>query len=111
MLILYLIIISIKHFKNMANVAKKDELEQLLSEKLGKYYLKIVGTLDSAEFSKRKWLKFLELRRLLPLSDYRFAEIRMRGLLDFEKVGRTYYYTIESIRRLIKEKVNHENKI
>jgi hypothetical protein len=95
----------------MGNVAKKDELEQLLSEKLGKYYLKIVGALDSAEFSKRKWLKFLELRRLLPLSDYRYTEIRMRGLLDFEKVGRTYYYTIESIRRLLEEKVNHENKI
>ncbi len=85
----------------MANIATKDELDLLLTEKLEKYYQKIVDALQGANLSQRKWLKASELKKLLPLSDYRIAEMRIRGLLDFQKIGGTYYYTIDSINRLL----------
>jgi hypothetical protein len=85
----------------MANIATKDELDLLLTEKLEKYYQKIVDALQGANLSQRKWLKAAELKKLLPLSDYRIAEMRIRGLLDFQKIGGTYYYTIDSINRLL----------
>ncbi len=85
----------------MAYIATKDELDLLLTEKLEKYYQKIVDALQGANLSQRKWLKAVELKKLLPLSDYRIAEMRIRGLLDFQKIGGTYYYTIDSINRLL----------
>lgn len=89
----------------MAYIATKDELEMLLTEKLEKYYQKIVDALQGANLSQRKWLKAAELKKLLPLSDYRIAEMRTKGLLDFQKIGGTYYYTVDSIRKLLNEKV------
>lgn len=89
----------------MAYIATKDELEMLLTEKLEKYYQKIVDALQGANLSQRKWLKAAELKKLLPLSDYRIAEMRTRGLLDFQKIGGTYYYTVDSISKLLNEKV------
>jgi hypothetical protein len=85
----------------MAYIATKDELDLLLTEKLEKYYQKIVNELQGANLAQRKWLKAAELKKLLPLSDYRIAEMRIRGLLDFQKIGGTYYYTIDSINRLL----------
>ena len=89
----------------MAYIATKDELEMLLTEKLEKYYQKIIDALQGANLSQRKWLKAAELKKLLPLSDYRIAEMRIRGLLDFQKIGGTYYYTVDSITMLLNEKV------
>ena len=85
----------------MAYIATKDELDLLLTEKLEKYYQKIVNELQGSNLAQRKWLKAAELKKLLPLSDYRIAEMRIRGLLDFQKIGGTYYYTIDSINRLL----------
>jgi hypothetical protein len=85
----------------MAYIATKDELDLLLTEKLEKYYQKIFNELQGANLAQRKWLKAAELKKLLPLSDYRIAEMRIRGLLDFQKIGGTYYYTIDSINRLL----------
>lgn len=89
----------------MAYIATKDELEMLLTEKLEKYYQKIIDALQGANLSQRKWLKASELKKLLPLSDYRITEMRTRGLLDFQKIGGTYYYTVDSISKLLNEKV------
>lgn len=89
----------------MAYIATKDELEMLLTEKLEKYYQKIIDALQGANLSQRKWLKAAELKKLLPLSDYRITEMRTRGLLDFQKIGGTYYYTVDSISKLLNEKV------
>ena len=89
----------------MAYIATKDELEMLLTEKLEKYFQKIVDTLKGENLTQRKWLKAAELKKLLPLSDYRITEMRTKGLIDFQKIGGTYYYTVDSIMRLINEKV------
>jgi hypothetical protein len=50
-------------------------------------------------------MKAAELKKLLPLSDYRIAEMRKREMLDFKKIGGTYYYTVDSISKLLDEKV------
>lgn len=89
----------------MAYIATKDELDLLLTEKLEKYAQKIIDALHGANLSQRKWLKAAELKKMLPLSDYRIAEMRLRGLLNYQKIGGTYYYTVESIKQLINEKV------
>lgn len=88
----------------MAYIATKDELEILLEEKLEKFAEKILATFKGPNFSQRKWLKAAELKKILPLSDYRIAEMRVRGLLAFQKIGGTYYYAIESINDLISSK-------
>ena len=89
----------------MAYIATKDELEMLLTEKLEKYFQRIIDALQGANLSQRKWLKAAELKKMLPLSDYRIAEMRIKGLLDYQKIGGTYYYTVESIQKLLNEKV------
>ncbi len=89
----------------MANIPTRDELEMLLTEKLEKYFQKIIDALQGANLSQRKWLKAAELKKLLPLSDYRITEMRTRGLLEYQKIGGTYYYTVESIQKLLNEKV------
>ncbi|MFN6014294.1 MAG: hypothetical protein ACK47F_06370 [Flavobacteriales bacterium] len=89
----------------MANIATIDELDLLLTEKLEKYSQKIIDALQGANLSQRKWLKAAELKKLLPLSDYRIAEMRNRRLLDYQKIGGTYYHTVESIQKLLNEKV------
>lgn len=89
----------------MANIPTSDELDMLLTEKLEKYSQKILDALKGANFSQRKWLKAAELKKLLPLSDYRITDMRNGGLLDYQKIGGTYYYTVESIQKLINEKV------
>ena len=89
----------------MADIPTNDELDMLLTEKLEKYSQKIIDALQGANLSQRKWLKAAELKKLLPLSDYRIAEMRNRGLLDHQKIGGTYYYTVESIQKLLNEKV------
>lgn len=89
----------------MAYIATKDELDMLLTEKLEKYSQKIIDALHGANLSQRKWLKAAELKKMLPLSDYRITEMRNGGLLDFQKIGGTYYYTVESIQKLLNQKV------
>ena len=90
----------------MADIKKKDELELLLAVKIEKYNLKILEALKSEELSQRKWLKNNELMDILPLSNYRFAEMRASGLLDYQKIGRSYFYTTESISRLVMGRVS-----
>lgn len=90
----------------MADIKKKDELELLLAAKIEKYNLKILEALKSEELSQRKWLKNNELMDILPLSNYRFAEMCANGLLDYQKIGRSYFYTTESISRLVMGRVN-----
>jgi hypothetical protein len=89
----------------MAYIATKDELEMLLTEKLEKYNQRIVDAIQGANLSQRKWLKVAELKKLLPLSDYRVAEMRNRGLLDYQKIGGTYYYTVDSLNTLLNKKL------
>ena len=91
----------------MAYIATKDELERLLSEKLEKYYQKIVDAIKGPDLSQRKWIKAADLKKLLPLSDYRIADMRARGLLEFEKIGGTYFYTIDSITKLLTKRSNN----
>ena len=88
----------------MADVPSKDELIFLLDQKLTQFADRIVAALKGKDMSQRKWLKACELKKILPLSDYRITEMRIRGLLDFQKIGGTYYYTVESINSLIESK-------
>ena len=88
----------------MAYIATKDELDLLLDQKLEKFTEKILEVFKGPNFSQRKWLKAAELKKILPLSDYRITEMRVRGLLAFQKIGGTYYYAVESINDLINSK-------
>ncbi|MBU3661526.1 MAG: helix-turn-helix domain-containing protein [Flavobacteriales bacterium] len=89
----------------MAEIATKDELEFLLDQKLEKFAEKILEIFKAPNFSQRKWLKAAELKKILPLSDYRITEMRARGLLNFQKLGGTYYYAVDSIDNLINSKI------
>lgn len=88
----------------MAEIATKDELDYILNQKLEKFAERIIEALKGKDMSQRKWLKAIELKKLLPLSDYRIAEMRNRGMLAYQKIGGTYYYTVESINKLIGSK-------
>jgi hypothetical protein len=88
----------------MAYIATKDELDLLLEQKFEKFAVKFFEVLKGPNFSQRKWLKGAEVKKILPLSDYRITEMRVRGLLAFQKIGGTYYYAVESINDLINSK-------
>lgn len=88
----------------MPEIASKDELIFLLDQKLAQFEERIVEALKGKDMSQRKWLKAAELKKLLPLSDYRITEMRVRGMLAYQKIGGTYYYTVDSINSLIESK-------
>lgn len=88
----------------MAYIATKDELDLLLEQKFEKFAIKFLEALKGPNFSQRKWLKGAEVKEIFPLSDYRIAEMRARGLLAFQKIGGTYYYAVESINDLLSSK-------
>ena len=89
----------------MAQIPTSEELDFILNEKLEKFALRIIDAIKGPDLSGRKWLKACELKKLLPLSDYRITEMRIRKLIDFQKIGGTYYYTVDSINKLLQSKL------
>jgi len=51
----------------------------------------------------RKWLKSIEVRKLLPISPGTLQNLRVNGTLPFSKIGGVIFYDYDDIQRMIEE--------
>ena len=61
---------------------------------------------SSGKIEQKKWLKSIEVRKLLKISPGTLQNLRINGTLSYTKVGSIMFYNAEDI-----EKVLTENKI
>ena len=52
----------------------------------------------------KKWLKSVEVRRLLNISPGTLQTLRINGTLPFTKIGGTNYYSLTDIEKLLSKK-------
>lgn len=49
----------------------------------------------------KKWLKSVEVRRLLNISPGTLQTLRINGTLPYTKIGGTHYYNLNDIEKLL----------
>lgn len=51
----------------------------------------------------KEWLRSIEVRKLLKISAGTLQNLRIKGILPYEKIGGIFYYAYEDINRLLGE--------
>ena len=80
--------------------ADLEEFKKELFEELKK--MKI----DSYENVQKKWLRSVEVRKMLGISPGTLQTLRVKGVLSFTKVGSILYYKHEEIHRVLEENLS-----
>lgn len=75
----------------------KDDLKEFKSDLLTE--IKAIMQLEPGQ--SKKWLKSLEVRRLLNISPGTLQNLRINGTLRFSKVGSIMYYKLEDINKIL----------
>ncbi len=57
----------------------------------------------------KKWMKSLEVRRLLGISPGTLQTLRVNGTLPFTKIGGTVYYDYEDIQKVLTQNRVHNS--
>jgi hypothetical protein len=81
---------------NVELITKGDLLEfksDLLNE--------IKRIIQPGQGSAKKWLKSVEVRKLLSISPGTLQNLRINDTLRFTKVGRILYYKLEDINKIL----------
>ncbi len=61
----------------------------------------------SSGVSGKKWLKSLDVRKLLGISPGTLQTLRINGILPFTKIGGTVYYDYEDIQKVLTQNRVH----
>ena len=67
----------------------------------------IKETLSGESMEKKKWLKSLEVKKLLKISPGTLQNLRVNGHLPYTKVGGVIFYDYEDILKMIEENKFH----
>jgi hypothetical protein len=59
---------------------------------------------DQKSVTSKKWLKSIEVRKLLNISPGTLQTLRINGTLPFTKIGGTNYYNYTDIEKLLQNK-------
>ena len=66
--------------------------------------------LQQPQSQQKRWLRSVEVRKMLSISPGTLQNLRINGTLPFSKVGGVIYYPLEGILRVLEENlVNHQN--
>jgi hypothetical protein len=60
---------------------------------------------DQKSVTSKKWLKSIEVRKLLNISPGTLQTLRINGTLPFTKIGGTNYYNYTDIEKLLSKKM------
>ena len=60
---------------------------------------------DQKSVTAKKWLKSIEVRKLLNISPGTLQTLRINGTLPFTKIGGTNYYNYTDIEKLLSKKM------
>ena len=77
-------------------VITKDDLETLKQEIISELKI-IVGS----QTEQKKWLKSVEVRKLLNISPGTLQNLRVNGTLPFTKMGKTIYYDYDDVLNIL----------
>jgi len=82
-----------------SDLITKQDLEHFKTELFAE--LKKLGLGTSAEQAGKKWLKSVEVRKLLQISAGTLQNLRINGTISYTKVGSLLYYKQEDIIKLL----------
>ena len=74
-----------------------DDLETFKND----LFHKIEELLNVPTLPGKKWLKSLEVRKLLSISPGTLQNLRVNGTLPFTKIGGTVYYDYDDIQKVL----------
>jgi hypothetical protein len=75
----------------------KEDLREFKSELL----TEIKQLIQPGQGQSKKWLKSVEVRKLLGISPGTLQNLRINGTLRFSKVGSIMYYRLEDINKIL----------
>ncbi len=76
----------------------REDLRIFKSELLDE--IKRIVQVDSGS-STKKWLKSIEVRKLLKISPGTLQNLRINGTLSFTRIGSIIYYKLDDINKLL----------
>jgi hypothetical protein len=83
------------------------QIEILTREELVKFKTELIQEIKQAIKSEdvqlKQWLRSSEVRDLLKISSGTLQNLRIKGILRYEKVGGIFYYTYTDIVQLLGE--------
>jgi hypothetical protein len=84
-----------------SDLITKQDLEQFKVELFAE--LKKLSICPASEQKEKKWLKSVEVRKLLQISAGTLQNLRINGSIAYTKVGSLLYYKQDDIIRLLEE--------
>lgn len=75
----------------------KEDLKEFKSDLL----TEIKAIMQPGQGQSKKWLKSMEVRKLLNISPGTLQNLRINGTLRFSKVGSIMYYKLEDINKIL----------
>jgi DNA-directed RNA polymerase subunit F len=72
-----------------------------LREFKGELLKEIKQLMQPGQVQSKKWLKSVEVRKLLRISPGTLQNLRINGTLRFTKVGSIMYYKLEDINKIL----------
>ncbi len=64
----------------------------------------ILAALKQQSQKSSKWLKSIEVRKILNVSPNTLQRLRIKGVLKFSRVGSTFYYKAEDVQKMLEGK-------
>ncbi len=75
----------------------KEDLKQFKGELL----TEIKAIMQPGHGQSKKWLKSIEVRKMLNISPGTLQNLRINGTLSYSKVGSIMYYKLEDINKVL----------
>jgi hypothetical protein len=75
----------------------KEDLKQFKGELL----TEIKAIMQPGQGQSKKWLKSIEVRKMLNISPGTLQNLRINGTLSYSKVGSIMYYKLEDINKVL----------
>lgn len=75
----------------------KEDLKQFKGELL----TEIKAIMQPGQGQSKKWLKSIEVRKMLNISPGTLQNLRINGTLSYSKVGSIMYYKLEDINKIL----------
>ncbi len=83
------------------------QIEILTKEELQKFKTELIAEIKQAirpdESVHKEWLRSSEVRKLLKISAGTLQNLRIKGVLRYEKLGGIFYYAHSDIEQLLGE--------
>lgn len=83
------------------------QIEILTKEELQNFKTELIAEIKSAiradEPTHKQWLRSSEVRKLLKISAGTLQNLRIKGVLKYEKLGGIFYYAHSDIEQLLGE--------